>query len=137
MRYGATVTSEIWPAEPVEALLGIEAISQTATSSVVELTVESHHANAHGICHGGIMFLLADAAMGRASNTAANSLASHAEIDFMAPVPVGSRLRATAVMRINRRKLRIWDVAVAVVESDGAENVVAEFRGRTLEVTPK
>ena len=83
------------------------------------------------------MFLLADAAMGRASNTAVSSLASHAEIDFMAPVPVGSRLRASAAMRINRRKLRIWDVAVAVVESDGGENVVAEFRGRTLEVAPK
>ncbi len=99
--------------------------------------MRSEHANAHGICHGGIMFLLADAAMGRASNTAAPSLASHAEIDFLAPVPVGSRLRATASMRINRRKLRIWDVAVATVDADGSETVVAEFRGRTLEVAPK
>lgn len=131
------MTSEIWPAEPVEALLGIEPISQTTTSSVVEVSVRSEHANAHGICHGGIMFLLADAAMGRASNTAAPSLASHAEIDFLAPVPVGSRLRATASMRINRRKLRIWDVAVATVDADGSETVVAEFRGRTLEVAPK
>ena len=135
--YGAAVTSEIWPAEPVEALLGIEPISQTPTSSVVELTVATGHSNAHGICHGGIMFLLADAAMGRASNTAAPSLASHAEIDFMAPVPIGTRLRARAVMRINRRKLRIWDVEVAIVDGDGNEDVIAEFRGRTIEVAAK
>ncbi len=127
----------MWPAEPVEALLGIEPIKQTPTSSVVELTVVERHSNAHGICHGGIMFLLADAAMGRASNTAVPSLASHAEIDLMAPVPIGSRLRASAWLRINRRKLRIWDVAVAIVDDDGNEDVIAEFRGRTIEVVAK
>ena len=90
--------------------------------------------NDHGICHGGIIFLLADAAMGRASNTTVSSLASHAEIDFLTAVPLGSRLRATAELRRHRKKLRIWDVSVAIVEADGSAEIVAEFRGRTIQI---
>ncbi|MBT8241285.1 MAG: phenylacetic acid degradation protein PaaD, partial [Acidimicrobiia bacterium] len=88
----------------------------------------------HGICHGGIIFLLADAAMGRASNTTVSSLASHAEVDFLTAVPLGSRLRATAELRRHRKKLRIWDVSVVIVEADGSAEVVAEFRGRTIQI---
>lgn len=123
--------------EPVEALLGIEPISQSEGTAVVEVTVTGSLANAHGICHGGVMFLLADAAMGRASNFSVPSLASHAEVDFLEAVPVGSRLRATAQRRQARKKLGIWDVAVATVGPDGTETVVAEFRGRTLQITPR
>ncbi len=129
------VTKPIWPAEPVEALLGIEPVVQTDTGATVELTVSDDHTNDHGICHGGIIFLLADAAMGRASNTTVSSLASHAEVDFLTAVPNGSRLRATAELRRHRKKLRIWDVSVAIVESDGSAEIIAEFRGRTIQVS--
>ena len=124
----------MWPAEPIEALLGIEPIEHTETGATVELTVAPGHANDHGICHGGIMFLLADAAMGRASNSTMSSLASHADIDFLKAVPVGARLRATANLRQERKKLRIWDATVAVVADDGTADVVAEFRGRTIQI---
>ena len=72
-----------------------------------------------------------------AAPKASASLASHAEIDFLEAVPVGSRLRATALLRQRRKKLGIWDVAIAAVDIDGTERVVAEFRGRTLQVTPR
>jgi acyl-CoA thioesterase len=131
------VTKPLWPAEPVEALLGIEPVVQTDTGATVELTVEPEHTNDHGICHGGIIFLLADAAMGRASNTTVSSLASHAEVDFISAVPLGSRLRATAELRRHRKKLRIWDVSVAIVETDGSAEIIAEFRGRTIQIADR
>lgn len=129
------MTKPFWPAEPVEALLGIEPIVQTDTGATVELTVIEGHTNDHEICHGGIIFLLADAAMGRASNTTVSSLASHAEVDFLTAVPLGSRLRATAELRRHRKKLRIWDVSVAIIEADGSAEIIAEFRGRTIQIT--
>ncbi|MFW2381247.1 MAG: PaaI family thioesterase [Acidimicrobiales bacterium] len=128
------MTKPLWPAEPVEALLGIEPVTQSDTGATVELAVVEEHANDHQICHGGIIFLLADAAMGRASNTSVSSLASHAEIDFLSAVPLGSRLRATAELRRHRRKLRIWDVSVAIVGIDGSAEIIAEFRGRTIQI---
>ncbi|MGI9609810.1 MAG: PaaI family thioesterase [Acidimicrobiia bacterium] len=131
------MTKPMWPAEPVEALLGIEPVMQGDTGATVELTVAESHANDHQICHGGIIFLLADAAMGRASNSSVSSLASHAEVDFLSAVPVGSRLRAIAELRRHRRKLRIWDVSVAIVETDGSTETVAEFRGRTIQIADR
>lgn len=127
---------EAWPAEPVEVLLGIEIIEQTSQRTVVEMTVNGSMLNDHGICHGGILFLLADAAMGRTANTSSPALATHAEIDFLEAVTEGARLRARAVQRRQRNKLAIFDVSVAVVDSDDAERVVAEFRGRTLRLRP-
>ena len=123
---------EAWPAEPVEILLGIEVIEQSSQRTVVEMTVGNSMLNDHGICHGGILFLLADAAMGRTANTSSPALATHAEIDFMEAVSEGARLRARAVQRRQRNRLAIFDVSVSVVDGDDAESVVAEFRGRTL-----
>ncbi len=128
---------EPWPPEPIESLLGLELVEQTPSRTIVELTVTDAMLNGHGICHGGILFLLADAAMGRAANTASTALATHAEIDFLEAVPKGARLRARAVPRRRRGKMIIFDVAVAMVDEDEAELVVAEFRGRTLQVVKK
>ena len=127
---------EAWPAEPVEVLLGIEVVEQSSQRTVMEMTVGSSMLNDHGICHGGIVFLLADAAMGRTSNTSSPALATHAEVDFMEAVREGDRLRARAVQRRQRNRLAIYDVSVAVVDGDDAERVVAEFRGRTLRLRP-
>jgi acyl-CoA thioesterase len=38
-------------------------------SARAALTVEERHLNGHGICHGGYVFLLADAAFAYACNT--------------------------------------------------------------------
>lgn len=122
-----------WPDEPAERLHGIEVTERSATGAVAELTVRPEHLNAHGICHGGVLFLLADTAMAHASNSESAAVASHAEIDFLEPVSPGSHLRATARLRRRRKRLAIWDV---VVDASGGEHAhpIAEFRGRTIEI---
>ena len=123
-----------WPDEPAERLLGIEIRERSATHAMVELTVGEAMLNGHEICHGGVLFLVADTAMAHASNSVNPAVASHAEIDFLQAVPNGALLRATARQRRRRKKLAIWDVLVVIVEPDGTETAVAEFRGRTLEI---
>lgn len=94
------------------------------------LTVEPRHANGHGICHGGYLFLLADAALAYASNSHGTSaVAAGADIDFLRPVAVGARLVAEAVERSRVGRSGLYDVTV----HSGSE-VVAEFRGRTRQV---
>ena len=58
------------------------------------LTVEARHLNGHGICHGGYVFLLADAAFAYACNSyGVSAVAAGADIDFLRPVPLGRRAR--------------------------------------------
>ena len=93
----------------------------------VALTVESRHVNGHGICHGGYLFLLADAALAYASNSHGTSaVASGADIAFLRPVALGAELVAEAVERARAGRSGLYDVTIR----DGDE-AVAEFRGRT------
>lgn len=96
----------------------------------VALTVEARHVNGHGICHGGYLFLLADAALAYASNSYGTSaVASGADIAFLRPVGLGAELVAEAVERARAGRSGLYDVTVRA-----GDEVVAEFRGRTRQV---
>jgi len=94
------------------------------------LTVAARHLNGHGICHGGYVFLLADAAFAYACNSyGVSAVAAGADIDFLRPVPLGAVLVAEAVERARSGRSGLYDVSVRV-----ADEVVAEFRGRARQV---
>jgi len=96
----------------------------------VALTVEERHVNGHGICHGGYLFFLADAALAYACNSYGTSaVAAGADITFLRPVTLGAELVAEAVERARTGRSGLYDVTVR----DG-ERAVAEFRGRTRQV---
>lgn len=96
----------------------------------VAMTVEARHVNGHGICHGGYLFLLADAALAYASNShGASAVASGADIAFLRPVALGAELVGEAVERARAGRSGLYDVTIR----DGDE-VVVEFRGRTRQV---
>ena len=96
----------------------------------VGLTVQARHVNGHGMCHGGYVFLLADAAFAYACNShGVSAVAAGADITFLRPVAAGSELVAEAVERVLSGRSGLYDVTVRV----GVE-VVAEFRGRARQV---
>ena len=96
----------------------------------VAMTVRPQHVNGHGICHGGYLFLLADAALAYASNSHGTSaVASGADIAFLRPVALGAELVAEAVERALAGRSGLYDVTVRAGDA-----AVAEFRGRTRQV---
>ncbi|HXV94147.1 MAG TPA: hydroxyphenylacetyl-CoA thioesterase PaaI [Pseudonocardia sp.] len=96
----------------------------------VALTVEGRHVNGHGICHGGYVFLLADAALAYASNShGVSAVAAGADITFLRQATRGEELVAEAVERAHVGRSGLYDVTVRA-----GETVVAEFRGRTRQV---
>ena len=96
----------------------------------VALTVEPRHVNGHGICHGGFVFLLADAALAYACNShGVSAVAAGADIVFLRPVELGVELVAEAVERARAGRSGLYDVTVRV-----GDEPVAEFRGRTRQV---
>jgi len=99
----------------------------------MSMTVEQHHCNGHGTCHGGVSFSLADSTFAFACNSRNRvTVAQHNLISYLAPGRLGDRLTATAV-EVKAGRSGIYDVTVA--NQDG--KVIAEFRGfsRTIDGT--
>ena len=111
--------------------LGISVSDISLGRAVVDMTVTDAMVNGLGVCHGGIIFTLADTAMAVASNTCGQrTLAASAAIEFLAPATTGDVLTATCVERIKPGRSAINDTTV--VNQDGV--AIAEFRGRTVTV---
>lgn len=108
--------------------LGIEISVPAVGEAVATMMVRANMLNGFGICHGGYIFTLADTAFAFACN-AYNDLtvAAGGSIDYLSPVKLGERLRATAVE--DERTGRRGFYTVIVTRDDG--DTVAVFRGRS------
>jgi acyl-CoA thioesterase len=124
---------------PVETMLasdaatrmfGIEVLDYGQGWARARLTVRDDMVNGHGICHGGVIFALADSAFACACNSwGPVTVAAGADIVFIAPVRRGDLLTAEARMRARYGRNGIYDVAIT-----RGDQVVAEFRGRSHEM---
>jgi acyl-CoA thioesterase len=111
--------------------LGIELIEAADGHAVATMRVTETMVNGHGITHGGYVFLLADTTFACACNSRGPvTVASGAEISFVAAGRLGDHLIATATERTRYGRNGIYDVTVHRETPDGPE-VVAEFRGRS------
>lgn len=122
--------ARMFAADKASRLLGIEVLEQGQGTAVLRMTVTASMVNGHGIAHGGYLFLFADTAFACACNSHGPvTVASGAEITFVAPAREGDVLVATAreVTRFGRSG--IYDVSVA-----RGDAVIAEFRGRSRSV---
>lgn len=108
--------------------LGIEVIAAQPDAATVALTVTPTMVNGLDVCHGGIIFLVADTAMAHASNAAGDrTLSTTASIEWLRAVSVGERLIATASVAARRGRNTVYDVVVQV-----GDETVALLRGQTL-----
>jgi acyl-CoA thioesterase len=97
----------------------------------VSLAVREDMLNSHRICHGGVIFTLADTAFAYASNSEnISTLALSCSINFAEAVPLGEKLTATAKKNFRKNRTGVYDVEVTN-ESDA---VVAIFRGNSYQL---
>lgn len=84
--------------------------------------------NGHGMCHGGMVFALADSAFAVACNTYdAVTVAAAASIDFLAPAKVDDELTAAARELWRSRRSGIYEITVCNQRGE----TIALFRGRS------
>jgi acyl-CoA thioesterase len=108
-------------------MLGIEILSIAPGCVRTQMTVRPDMANGHDICHGGILFTMADSAFAYACNSHGESMVgAAASIEFLAPARVDDRLTATAVETHRSERHGIYDVVIATA----AGRELAHFRGR-------
>lgn len=110
--------------------LGIALSDLGPGRATATMTVTADMVQGHGTCHGGYLFLLADSAFAFACNSARDTVAAGADVEFLAPVKEGDELVATAVQRVVRGRRGVCDVTVR-----RGDEVVVEFRGRSRAVS--
>ena len=105
---------------------GAELLAVDEWRASMRLTVGERMVQAHGTCHGGILFALADAAFGVACNTGPEPVvARHRTISYLAPARVGGVFTVAIERRRQAGRTGIFD---GTVVTDGGR-AVAEFRG--------
>lgn len=106
--------------------LGLELVAAGPGTATLRLTVAERHLNFNGTCHGGVLFALADAAFGLASNSHGVVAAGiDAHMSYSAPARPGDVLTATATELTRSRRLGTY--RAEVVRADG--KLVAAFTG--------
>jgi acyl-CoA thioesterase len=97
----------------------------------IRMRVRDDMLNAHGICHGGIVFTLADCAFAYACNSENRStLALGCTINFAAAARLGEELVAVAEASVQHSRIGVYDVTV----TGGDGRTVAVFRGQSYRV---
>jgi acyl-CoA thioesterase len=125
---GATLARDAYSRQ-----LGMQLDSADDGAATLSLRVSDAMLNGHGLCHGAVLFALADTAMamaGAANGHVEVTVAAH--IDFLAPARVASMLHAQAQVQSQTARTVLYDVRV----TDDAGELLALVRGRTLRQPP-
>jgi len=90
--------------------------------------VRSDMVNGHGVCHGGMVFALADSAFAFACNSYNEAtLAAAASIDYLAAAREGDELSAEAAELWRSRRSGLYEITIANQRGER----IALFRGRS------
>lgn len=115
-------------ADDASRALGIDVDIPAAGSAIATMRVREDMVNGFDVCHGGLIFTLADTAFAFACNAHNRlSVAATASIEFLRPAKLGDTLTATAIEEHCGRRSGVYSVEVKNV--DGSR--VALFRGRS------
>jgi len=125
------VAQTMWSRDRAAQALGIQIQSIGPGRAVLSMTVRGDMVNGHSICHGGLIFSLADTAFAYACNAYnRNTVASGCSIEFLAPGIEGDTLQAEAVERNLAGRTGVYDITVR----DSAGKTLALFRGKSYRI---
>ncbi|HKU99169.1 MAG TPA: hydroxyphenylacetyl-CoA thioesterase PaaI [Vineibacter sp.] len=110
---------------------GFDLIELTPARCVLSFTVRADMTNGFGVCHGGVLFTLADTAFAATSNAAgAPSMAVGCSIQYLAPAHIGDMLTAVCEEQHRGQRRGVYDVRI----TNQAGQVIALFRGESSTV---
>lgn len=121
----------MWANDDASKWAGMKVTNVDEGRAEVRLTVAENHTNGHDICHGGVIFMLADSAFAFACNSRNQvAVSQSANITFLAPGRLGDQLTATAQEVAVRGRSGVYDVVVANQEGEQ----IAQFRGLSRQI---
>ena len=125
------VAAAMWSRDRAAQALGIRIEAVGPGTATLSMKVRGDMVNGHHICHGGLIFSLADTAFAYACNAYnRNTVASGCNIDLVAPGKEGDTPTAEAVERSLSGRTGVSDITVR----DSAGKTVALFRGKSYRI---
>ncbi|HEV8333569.1 MAG TPA: hydroxyphenylacetyl-CoA thioesterase PaaI [Steroidobacteraceae bacterium] len=123
--------SAMYAQDRASQALGMRILEIRPGYARLAMTVREDMVNGHKICHGGLIFTLADSAFAFACNTYdVVTVASSGSIEFLLPARLGDELTAIAQEQSRSKRTGVYDVAVRNRRGE----CVAMFRGRSHEI---
>jgi acyl-CoA thioesterase len=99
--------------------------------AVMRMTVREPMLNGHRICHGGLIFTLADSTFAFACNSHNKvTVAAGCSIEFLKPAQLGDVLTCEGIEQVLQGRHGIYDMKV----SNQRGEVVAMFRGKSAQI---
>jgi acyl-CoA thioesterase len=121
----------MYPNDAAAQMLGITIKANRPGHASAYMTVRADMTNGHAICHGGMLFTLADTAFAYASNnTNKNTVASGCTIEFIAPALQGDELTAVATERTRSGRTSVYDIEIF----NQRDELIALFRGKGYQI---
>jgi acyl-CoA thioesterase len=121
----------MYEADACSRALGIELLEVRAGYARMRMAVRPDFLNGHRICHGGLVFTLADSTFACACNSYnINTVASGCSIEFLRPVHGGDVLTAEAIEQTLSGRNGIYDIRV----TNRVGETVAMFRGKSAQI---
>ncbi|AJY17697.1 MULTISPECIES: hydroxyphenylacetyl-CoA thioesterase PaaI [Burkholderia] len=121
----------MYEADACSRALGIEIVDVRAGYACLRMPVRADFLNGHQICHGGLIFTLADSTFAFACNSYnVNTVAAGCSIEYLRPVHGGDVLTAEATEQTRSGRHGIYDIRV----TNRAGETVAMFRGKSAQI---
>ena len=109
----------------------IELVCCEPGRALMRMTVREPMLNGHQICHGGLIFTLADSTFAFACNSRNQvTVAAGCSIEFLQPAKLGDVLSCEGLEQTLRGRHGIYDMKV----SNQRGEVVAMFRGKSAQI---
>lgn len=122
----------MWSRDRTAQAMGMQLSLIAPGSATLTMSVRQDMLNGHNICHGGMIFTLADTAFAYACNSYNhNTVASACHIDFLAPAREGDTLEAHAVEQSLSGRTGVYDITVRHAVTHQA---IALFRGKSYRI---
>lgn len=112
----------------------LELLACAPGCATMRMTVRAEQLNGHAICHGGMIFTLADSTFAFACNSRnAVTVAAGGSIEFLRSAHLGDVLTCNAVEQSLQGRHGIYDMRV----SNQRGETVALFRGKSAQIAGK
>ena len=109
----------------------MELVSCQPGRATMRMTVREEHLNGHQICHGGLIFTLADSTFAFACNSHNKvTVAAGCSIEFLKSGQLGDVLTSEGVEQTLSGRHGIYDIKV----SNQHGEVIALFRGKSAQI---
>ncbi|MGI9249427.1 MAG: hydroxyphenylacetyl-CoA thioesterase PaaI [Woeseiaceae bacterium] len=120
---------KMWAGDSASKALGMTIEIRSVGCATARMQVREDMVNGFDVCHGGLLFALADTAFAFACNAYdRKTVAASGNIEFIRPAMLDDRLRAVA--KEDHRGRRSGYYTVRIDNQDG--ELVAMFRGRSV-----